>query len=133
MEHSEFIGRLTRLSAGEIAALAARVCARHDNVDDDVAWWNATVAVDRSLRQHGASSRSALVAGAAEHAVVEAARRAKLDPSAPEVVAVARAAADLARALVAGEPSADACYFFDGWGAVLPPPPGAPCMALVPA
>lgn len=125
MELDDFIRRLTQLSAAELTSLAARVAAI--GLDDDVAWWRATLAVDGSLRRAHRSTRSAAAASAAVRAVVAAAHRAGLDAAAPDVARLAKAAGDTARALVAEDPGVEPCYFFELWSGLLRLPAWAPC------
>lgn len=125
MDIDEFIRRLSNLSAAEIEALSARVVRVVG--DDDLAWWRATIAVDRSVRRLHRSNRSAGAAGAAARAVTTAARRASVDPTTDAVTRLAKAAADAARALVAEDDGVEACYFLDVWASVVELPPWAPC------
>ncbi len=131
MDIDDFIRRLARLSAGQITGLAARLW--DVDPDDDVAWWRATIAVDGSLRRGHRSTRSATAASAAGRAVVAAARRAGLDPAAADVIVVAKAAGDAARALVAEDPGVEPCYFLEAWDGVLRLPAWAPCAQRVAA
>lgn len=131
METETLNQRLAQLSADEIASLAARI--RMVDHDDDVAWWRATITVNGSLRRSHHSIRSARAADAAARAVVSAGRRVGLDSAAPDVVVVATAAGDVARALVAEHPGVEPCYFFEIWEGVLELPAWAPCARPVAA
>ena len=103
MQASEFTERLTRLTAPEFAAIATDLRSEHDTADSEVAWWKATLAVNASLRRQRRTREAGLAAHHASAAVLDAARICGLlDDDRDTVIAVARAASDVARALVAG-------------------------------
>jgi hypothetical protein len=98
-----FVDALQRLNGDDIRAVACAIDDHHQTVADEVAAWEAVMCIDDALRE---SSRSRLAARAA-HDAVQAVRTAAAD-SATEipdtvVIRVAREAALLARAMVAGE------------------------------
>lgn len=97
-----FIHALVHLDGARIERQAAVLEARRPSEDDDIAWWDATLMLDRSLRRAGLKRRAAMVSHLAAHAVLDAAARAGLAPTA-EVSAVARSAAEAARVLAAGD------------------------------
>ena len=108
MESSEFAARVGLLTGGEIAAIAAALRQEHDSADGEVAWWRATVAVTGTLRRRHCTRQASVAAHAVAEAVRRAAERAGLAESDRTLVTmVARAAADVARALVAIETSCD--------------------------
>lgn len=97
-----FIHALGHLNGARIELQAATLKARRPSDDDDIAWWDATLMLDRALRHGGLKRRAAMVSQLAAHAVLDAAARAGLAPTA-EVSAVARSAAETARVLAAGD------------------------------
>jgi hypothetical protein len=103
----EFISLLGRLTAGMILAAAADLDLVSNTVSGELAWWHATVEVDRLVRLHHAGRRASLAASQAVAAVTASARAGGLDLKDHRVVAVARAAADAARALTAGAAAGD--------------------------
>lgn len=114
-----FTARMAQLSGPEIEGLAAVLRSELDSADGEVRWWRATLGVDRSLR----CARRGRMAGAAAHeasaAVLRAADVAGVRASRrDEVTMVARAASDVARAIVAagGVPR---CIAVPAWDAVL--------------
>lgn len=92
-----FTHTLRTLSRDDIRRHATQVHA----TADDVGWWHTTIEVDRRLRDARLSRRAAAAAHAARDVVLATATRAA-DEIDAEVIAVARAASDAARALVAG-------------------------------
>jgi uncharacterized protein YjeT (DUF2065 family) len=122
-----FIRALVHLSAEDLRLLGQALRARHTQRADDVAWWQAIVALDRALRRCGRARLAAAAAGAASQAVISSAARHGMSAADDDVRAVARGAAEVARVLVAGEaelPTAE-CLLL-GWEGFLPcrtPPP----------
>lgn len=100
MDAEAFRRLVGQLSGEEIRMIAAQLRAQ---VRDDVAWWHATLAVDRILRRSGRQRQAAMAARAAAEAAKAAAARAGLPPGDADVVAVARAAHQAVRALWALE------------------------------
>lgn len=102
MDAAEFIDRLTALEADEIVAVAAHIRWGHGTPEGEVAWWKAAIAVDATLRRHHLIRRAGLAAHEAAQAVLRSAHHAGADEtSRDDVTAVARAASDTARAIVA--------------------------------
>jgi hypothetical protein len=97
----EFIVGLRRLTRSMIVAAADDLDVQASTAAGEVAWWRATVEIDRLLRLHHAGRRAALAASQAAAAVTAAALAAGLDLADRRVTAVARAAADVARGLAA--------------------------------
>jgi hypothetical protein len=103
MQASDFTTRLTRLTAAEFTAIATALRAEHDTADSEVAWWRATMAVNTTLRRQRRTREAGLAAHDASAAVLDAGRNCgALDHDRDTVIAVARAASDVARAIVAG-------------------------------
>jgi hypothetical protein len=103
MQASEFTARVAKLTAPEFSAVAAALRAEHDTADNEVAWWRATLAVNATLRRQRRTREAGLAAHDASTAVMDAARRSGLiDEDRETAITVARAAAEAARALVAG-------------------------------
>ncbi len=101
MTSEEFLTILRRLTAEMILAAAVDLEEHAASAAGEVAWWRATVEIDRLLRLHRAGRVGALAASQAATTVVAAATAAGLDRADPRVMAVARAAADVARGLAA--------------------------------
>jgi hypothetical protein len=97
----EFLITLQRLTADMILAAADDLDEQASTAAGEVAWWRATVEIDRLLRLHRVGRRAALAASQAAAAVTAAAISAGLDLADRRVTAVARAAADVARGLTA--------------------------------
>lgn len=120
MDHGAFVELLSRLSAGDIRAVAAEIGAHHCSAADDIAWWQATVQIDRALKAGGCTRTAAMAALAAAKAVQAAAAASGMSLPDDDVTAVARAAAEVARGLVAGDAARDAtCALLACWGPVL--------------
>jgi hypothetical protein len=97
-----FIEELVHMGESELRAVAELV--RHDalSAEGELAWWRATTNVGMVLRAAGWRRQAALVGHGAAQAVMAAGERCgMLDADRDLVTAVARAAADAARAMVA--------------------------------
>lgn len=117
-----FARSLLHLSRPRIELQAAGLKARRTSPDDDLAWWEATLALNRAVRRQGTGHGAAMVAHLASQAVLAAATRTGLALS-PDVTAVARSAGEVARVLVAGDLNTSAAgYLARGWGDLLIPP-----------
>jgi hypothetical protein len=126
VDAARFAQSLLHLSRPNIGHLVARLNARRTSPDDDVAWWDATTSLDRTLRHRGAGHQAAMAAHLASQATLAAATRTGLALS-PDVVAVARSAGEVARVLVAGDMSTTgARYLARGWEQLLLPPADSP-------
>ena len=102
MNPSEFNQRLRELSGEAISALATALRHELETTEGEVAWWRATIAISAALKRQRRSRAAGLAAHTASIAVVGAATRAGLFESArDDVTIVARAASEVARALVA--------------------------------
>jgi hypothetical protein len=96
----EFSAALERLNAGDLHRVARSLDT--EALADEVDWWRATIAIDRAIR-HGRCGRQAGRAATQAAALVEAAaRREGFRLPDAEVTRVARAAAEIARGIVAG-------------------------------
>jgi hypothetical protein len=101
VEPDEFMERLADLNGHAIVALATTL--RHEvaSVDGEVAWWRATIAIGATLKRHHRSREAGLAAHHASLAVLEAAHRSPDPVTREDTTLVARAASEVARALVA--------------------------------
>lgn len=103
MRTDEFTRQLRRMSGTQILEVAAELRGMFGSAAGEVAWWRATVAVERTLRRERRSRVGGRAAHEATLAVMTAARRSGVtDAHRDEVTLVARAAGDVARALAAG-------------------------------
>jgi hypothetical protein len=104
MDTDAFTHRLHGMTAVDIERVAAALRAELDTADGELTWWRATIEVTGTLRREHRSRQAGLAAHRASTAVVDAARAAGIDDDVhrTEVTAVARAAAEAARALAAG-------------------------------
>lgn len=99
MEPAAFVDRLNGLTGPEIAALAASLRHELQTADGELSWWRATIAVGANLKRHHRSREAGLAAHRSSAAVQYAAEKAG-DISRDDVTIVARAASEVARALV---------------------------------
>jgi hypothetical protein len=101
VEPDEFTERLADLSGHAIVALAATL--RHElaSVDGEVARWRATIAIGATLKRHHRSREAGLAAHRASLAVLDAADRSSVQLTREDTTLVARAASEVARALIA--------------------------------
>jgi hypothetical protein len=106
MDLESFVAALQHLDAKGIAAASTELDLRVATAAGEVSWWRATVAIDRQLRARRAGRLGALAAHKATAAVMGAAMNAGVPVGDPRVIAVARAAADVARGLVVQAPAA---------------------------
>jgi len=104
MELREYTSALRRMTIGEIRCVAAELHARSLAPADEVAWWRAHITLDNAIRAGRSGRAASLAAVAASQAVVAVADDADVVLPDPDVTWVARAAADVARAIVAGDP-----------------------------
>jgi hypothetical protein len=100
MEFDTFLDAVDAMSAAGLRAVAASV--DNDSVTDEVDWWRATIAIDRAIRHGRCSREAARAATRAAHLVQHVAVREGYTLPDADVTRVARAAAEVARALVAG-------------------------------
>lgn len=121
-----FVRALLHMTGPRIRLQAAALRARRRSPEDDIAWWDATLALDRVLRSSGRWHEATMAAQMASEAVLAAATRSGLTPS-PDVTAVAQSAGEAARVLATGSRNtARATYLTQGWEDLLVPPTAAP-------
>jgi hypothetical protein len=105
MDANDFTERLVAMSRADVEIVAKGLHHRLGSAEGEVAWWKATITIDRILKRDGRCRLASRVASGAAHAVLAAAERSGMLPEEKdEVTLVARAAADVARGLVAGGP-----------------------------
>jgi hypothetical protein len=97
-----FNERLRSLTGNAIRELATALRHEVDTAEGELAWWRATIAVSAELKRKHCTRQAGLAAHHASVALLEAAQRAGIAETAREdVTVVARAASEVARALVA--------------------------------
>ena len=97
-----FVDALKRLDGDDIRAVACAIDEHHQTVADEVAAWEAVMCIDDALREGSRTRVAAHAAHEAVQAVQSAAARSSVTIPDTVVIRVAREAALLARALVAG-------------------------------
>jgi hypothetical protein len=100
MTPAELNEALRTLGRDELHRIAMSLVS--DNAGDEVDAWRVTMAIDRALRHSHRTRHAAHAAREASQAVQYAAEMQGMTLPDPEVTAVARGAAELARGLVAG-------------------------------
>jgi hypothetical protein len=101
MTPTDFTGALRALSYDDIRDIATSM--EHESVGDEVDAWRITIAIDRALRHSHKTRQAAQVAYGAAQAVQRAAEADGVELPHEQVTHVARAAAEVARGLVAGD------------------------------
>jgi hypothetical protein len=107
VDPDRFVQELSEMGEQDLRLVAELV--RHDamSAEGELCWWRATSQVATTLRTRRIGRHAASVAHAAVQAVMSAAERCGMEATDRDpAVAVARAAADAARALVA-DPEGD--------------------------
>jgi hypothetical protein len=94
---------LTELSVDEIRAISRDLSDASSSIADEIALTRSVLLIEQTLRRTHRLQNAAAAALAAATAVQEAAQRARVTLPDSDVTRVARAAAQLARALVAAE------------------------------
>ena len=107
MSIDEFVSRLRVMTPAMILAAADDLELQAATAAGEVAWWRATVEIDRLLRVRRAGRRAAVAASRAAAAVTAVALAGGLDVADSRVTAVARAAAEVARGLAAESTAVD--------------------------
>jgi hypothetical protein len=107
MELAAFTTALSRLSQPDVRRVASSLAAHSDSAAGEVDAWRATLGIDRALRRCHRSRDAAHAALAATHAVQGAAAADGVALPDHDVTLVARAAAEIARGIVAGELAED--------------------------
>jgi len=119
VEPDAFAERLSELTGPDIIALAASLRHELDTADGEVSWWRATITIGANLKRHHRSREAGLAAHRASTAVMRAAERAGGAVDRDDVTIVARAAAEVARVLVAQHdhdvPEATITVLFAPW------------------
>jgi hypothetical protein len=122
MQLEAFVGALERLDGDDIRALAIAIDEAHQTVADEVTAWEAVMCIDDALRDRGCARVAARAAHEAVQAVRVAAERSGTEIPDTVVIRVAREAAMLARALVAGHGADPAvAHLTLVWGRVATP------------
>ncbi len=103
MDAAVFTEMLRRLTPGDLHGIAAAVDVHSGSPADEVEAWRVTITIDRALRRTRQTRVAAHAASGATHAVVAVAEAHGIVLPDPQVTLVARAAAEVARALVAGD------------------------------
>jgi hypothetical protein len=101
MAVTDFERALGRLTIDDIRSIARSLEA--DTAGDEVDAWRATIAIDRALRHTHRSRQAAKSAWDAAQVVQRVAVAHGVELPDPDVTHVARAAAEVARGLIAGE------------------------------
>ena len=123
MELEEFTTALGRMSAIDLHEVAVVLHAHTESAGDEVDAWRVTIAIDRALRRAHLTRVAARAASNASHAVLHAAETQGISLPDDEVTHVARAAAEVARGIVAGpEAEVEVKTLLTSW----PPLVGAP-------
>jgi hypothetical protein len=114
-----FVAALQSLTGDDIRAIAIAIDDHHQTVADEVAAWEAVMCIDDALREQSRSRVAARAAHEAVQAVRAAAEASDIDIPDSVVIRVAREAALLARALVAGNAADPAvAHLIRFWGNV---------------
>jgi hypothetical protein len=107
MDLKDLAPALSRMNAADIHAVAAALDAHAASAAGEVDAWRITLTIDRALRRAHRTRAAAHAASDAGHAVLRAAEAEGIALPDAEVTHVARAAAELARGLVAGGDASD--------------------------
>jgi hypothetical protein len=119
MDLETFTTMLNSLDADDLDMIAKSVDAQ--SVGDEVDSWHAMIAIDKELRRLQRSRIAAHAAYQASQAVVLSAGRLGWELPHPVATKVARAAADVARAITAGdECRIELAFMLQSWASVLP-------------
>jgi len=101
MTLTEFHAALRRLTVDDIHGIARSLAS--DTAGDEVDAWHATIAIDRALRHSHRTRHAAHAARDAAQAVQRVAEENSVELPDVDVTHVARAAAEVARGMVAGD------------------------------
>jgi hypothetical protein len=120
VEIKSFTTALGRMSATDLHEVAGALHAHTASAADEVDAWRVTLTIDRALRRAHRARVAARAASDASHAVLRAAESQGIELPDAEVTHVARAAAELARGMVAGPEAADEVQLLLGsWAPLL--------------
>ena len=103
MELTEFNRALEHLTADDVHRIAAMLDAHADSSADEVEAWRVTLTIDRVLRRTHQTRIAARAASTVTHTVLKVAAGQGIHLPDAEVTHIARAAAEIARGLVAGD------------------------------
>jgi hypothetical protein len=103
MEVAEFTRALEQLTADDFHRVAATLDAHSDSAADEVEAWRVRMTIDRVLRRTHQTRVAARAASVVTHTVLKVAAVQGIHLPDTEVTHVARAAAEIARGLVAGD------------------------------
>jgi hypothetical protein len=120
MDLQEFTQAISGMSVTDIRVVAAEIGGHQVSAADDIAWWHATLTIDRVLKHDGRCRVAAIAASHASRTVLAIAGHATDRSPEAEVIAVARAAATIVRGLVAGpDVEASLDHLLSDWAPVL--------------
>jgi hypothetical protein len=103
MEVAEFNRALEQLTADDLHRIATTLDAHAESAADEVEAWRVTLTIDRVLRRKHQVRIAARAASTVTHTVLKVAAGQGIHLPDAEVTHVARAAAEVARGLVAGD------------------------------
>jgi hypothetical protein len=103
MDVAGFNQALERLTADDIHRIAVTLGAHPDSAADEVDAWRVTLTIDRVLRRTHQTRIAAHAASTVTHTVLKVAAGQGIALPDADVTHVARAAAEIARGLVAGD------------------------------
>ncbi|HEX6310437.1 MAG TPA: hypothetical protein VF152_02285 [Acidimicrobiia bacterium] len=116
MDLKDLTTALSRMTVADIHCVGAALDAHGASAAGEVDAWRVTLTIDRALRRGHRTRVAAHAASDASHAVLRAAEGQGIALPDAEVTHVARAAAELARGLVAGDAAADEVrLLLDSW------------------
>ncbi len=116
MDTDGLVIALEKLTAADIRRVAERLRGHSDSAAGELDAWHATLDIDRALRRRRLSREAAHCSTRASHAVQTAAAASGMELPDPDVTVVARAAAEIARALLVGPgTSIDVLHLVDDW------------------
>jgi hypothetical protein len=107
MELTEFNRALEHLTVEDVHRIAATLEAHAESAADEVEAWRVTLTIDRVLRRTHQTRAAARAASTVTHTVLNVAARQGVALPDAAVTHVARAAAEIARGLVAGDEVSD--------------------------
>jgi hypothetical protein len=103
MDVAGFNRALEQLTADDMHHVAATLGTHSDSAADEVEAWRVTLTIDRVLRRTHQTRIAARAASTVTHTVLKVAAREGITLPDAEVTHLARAAAEVARGLVAGD------------------------------
>lgn len=102
MELAEFLGAINRLTGRDLERINAAMVARSKIQGDEIDAWNVTVTIENAIRTQRLSVRAGNAAHQAADALRHIATKAGWKTDDERTVRTARAAAEIARGIVAG-------------------------------